>query len=50
MPNAAPTSNLARVTELMPAVGLTGVILMMVLPVPAFLLDLIAGHEHRACP
>jgi flagellar biosynthesis protein FlhA len=40
MSNAVPTSNLARATELMPAVGLTGVIVMMVLPVPAFLLDL----------
>ena len=40
MSNAVPASNLARATELMPAVGLTGVIVMMVLPVPAFLLDL----------
>ncbi len=40
MSNTVPTSNLARATELMPAVGLTGVIVMMVLPVPAFILDL----------
>ena len=30
----------ARVTELIPALGLTGVIMMMVLPVPPFFLDL----------
>ena len=29
-----------RGTDLMPAIGLTGVIVMMVLPVPAFFLDL----------
>src|ERR1043166_8205983 len=30
-----------RVTELLPALGLTGVIVMLVLPVPPFLLDLV---------
>jgi len=34
------TSKRLRWTELMPALGLTGVIVMMVLPVPPFLLDL----------
>ena len=32
--------NKARFTELMPVVGLTGVIVVMILPMPAFLLDL----------
>ena len=31
---------LSRATELMPALGLTGILMMMILPVPAFLLDL----------
>jgi len=34
------TVTAARFTELFPALGLTGVIVMMVLPVPAFFLDL----------
>ncbi len=36
----AETSRNLRVAEIMPALGLTGVVFMMVLPVPAFLLDL----------
>ncbi len=39
---STPASSLtaARLTELIPAVGLTGVIVMMVLPIPPFFLDL----------
>jgi flagellar biosynthesis protein FlhA len=40
MARHAEMSKSLRWTELMPALGLTGVIIMMVLPVPPFLLDL----------
>jgi flagellar biosynthesis protein FlhA len=40
MANTAQISQNLRVANLMPALGLTGVIVMMVLPVPPFLLDL----------
>jgi flagellar biosynthesis protein FlhA len=40
MTRHAEMSKSLRWTELMPALGLTGVIIMMVLPVPPFLLDL----------
>ena len=40
MATAEQTLASSRLTELLPAVGLTGVLIMMVLPVPPFLLDL----------
>ena len=40
MPTQTPSVTATRMTELIPALGLTGVIIMMVLPVPPFLLDL----------
>ena len=40
MPGTPETSKNMRAADLMPAVGLTGVIILMVLPVPPFVLDL----------
>ena len=40
MPNTEELSKNLRAADLMPAFGLTGVIVMMVLPVPPFILDL----------
>jgi flagellar biosynthesis protein FlhA len=40
MPSNQHTTKNMRAAELMPALGLTGVVIMMVLPVPPFLLDL----------
>ena len=40
MTTQASSLTATRITELIPALGLTGVIVMMVLPVPAFFLDL----------
>ncbi|MGH7929471.1 MAG: flagellar biosynthesis protein FlhA [Candidatus Binatia bacterium] len=40
MPNTEQVNMNLRVTDLVPAFGLTGVIIMMVLPVPPFVLDL----------
>ena len=40
MATAEQTLGSSRLTELLPAVGLTGVLILMVLPVPPFLLDL----------
>ena len=40
MSTQASSLRAARITELIPAVGLTGVIVMMVLPMPPFFLDL----------
>jgi flagellar biosynthesis protein FlhA len=40
MPNTEELSNNSRLVDLVPAFGLTGVIVMMVLPVPPFILDL----------
>ena len=40
MTHAGQKPEFGRATEWLPAVGLTGVIIMMVVPVPAFLLDL----------
>jgi flagellar biosynthesis protein FlhA len=41
MADTAGTIGSLRGSDLMPALGLTGVILMLVLPVPPFLLDLV---------
>src|SRR5713226_3360027 len=41
MADNARTIGALRATDLMPALGLTGVIMMLVLPVPPFLLDLV---------
>ncbi|HMF52687.1 MAG TPA: flagellar biosynthesis protein FlhA, partial [Candidatus Saccharimonadales bacterium] len=40
MATAQQKSYFSRATEMMPAVGVIGIIMMMILPVPAFLLDL----------